>query len=84
MRTTLTIDDDIAEHLKTQSRLHDKPFEQVVNDVLRRDMAPRFRIVPNNSGLAPGIDPRRLNQLNDQLQAEEQPPYLSHDVTLRS
>ena len=79
MRTTLTIDDDIADYLKAQSRLHDKPFKQVVNDVLRRGMAPRsrrtapprFRIVPNNSGLAPGIDPRRLNQLNDQLQAEE-------------
>jgi len=79
MRTTLTIDDDIADYLKAQSRLHDKPFRQVVNDVLRRGMAPRsrvsrssrFRVVPNPSKLAVGIDPRRLNQLNDELQAEE-------------
>lgn len=79
MRTTLTIDDDIADYLKAQSRLHDKSFKQVVNEVLRRGMtprpraagAPRFRLVPNSSRLAPGLDPRRLNQINDALQAEE-------------
>ena len=75
MRTTLTLDDDVADFLRMQSRLQDKPFKQVVNEVLRRGMAPgsrepgptRFRIVPNRSRLVPGIDPQRLNQLNDQL-----------------
>ena len=75
MRTTLTLDDDVADFLRTQSRLQDKPFKQVVNEVLRRGMAPgsresesaRFRIVPNRSRLVPGIDPQRLNQLNDRL-----------------
>ncbi len=79
MRTTLTLDDDVADSLKEQSRLQDKPFKQVVNETLRRGMAPasagleqpRFRIDPNRSGLAPGVDPRRLNQLNDQLEAED-------------
>lgn len=79
MRTTLTLDDDVADFLKAQSRLHDKPFKQVVNEVLRRGMAPaapgsrppRFRVVPNRSGLAPGVDPLRLNQLNDQLEVED-------------
>ena len=79
MRTTLTLDDDVAVFLKTQSQLHDKPFKQVVNETLRRGMAPgspgseppRFRIAPNRSGLAAGADPRRLNQLNDQLEAED-------------
>ena len=79
MRTTLTLDNDVAHFLKEQSRLHDKPFKQVVNETLRRGMAPgppereqpRFRIDPNHSGLAPGVDPRRLNQLNDQLEAED-------------
>ena len=33
--------------------------------------SPRFRIVPNDSALAPGIDPRRLNQLNERLQIDE-------------
>ena len=79
MKTTLTLDDDVADFLKMQSRLQGRPFNQVVNDVLRRDMAPGsqgpelppYRTVPNRSGLVPGVDPRRLNRLNDQLEVED-------------
>ena len=79
MRTTLTIDDDIADALKEQSRLLDRPFKQVVNDILRRGLspaavrgpAPEYRIVPNRSQLVPGVDPLKLNQLDDELQAGE-------------
>ena len=79
MRTTLTLDADVADFLKAQSRLHHKPFKQVVNEVLRRGMAPgsqepeppRFRIVPNRSGFVPGVDPLRLNQLSEQLEADD-------------
>lgn len=79
MRTTLTLDDDVADFLKEQSQLHNKPLKHVVNEVLRRGMAPgakrsappRFRIVPNHSKLFPGVDPVKLNQLNDQLEAED-------------
>ena len=78
MRTTLTLDDDIAEALRERARLLDVPFKQIVNDTLRRGMspeavgepAPRYRVSPNNSGLAPGVDPLKLNQLNDQLAAD--------------
>ena len=38
MRTTLTLDDDVADFLKERSRLQDKPFERVVNETLRRGM----------------------------------------------
>ena len=79
MRTTLTLDEDVADFLKAQSRLQDKPFKQAVNEVLRRGMAPgsrepelpRFRIVPNRGGLVAGVDPLKLNQLNDQLEADD-------------
>ncbi len=78
MRTTLTLDDDIAASLKEQARLLDKPFRQVVNDALRRGMAPtpredrpRFRIKPLHGAFAPGIDLLRLNQLNDELQTDD-------------
>ncbi len=79
MRTTLTLDDDVVAFLKDQSRLHNKPFKQVVNEVLRRGMTPgsketeppTFQIVPNRSRLVPGIDPQKLNQLNDQIEAED-------------
>ena len=33
--------------------------------------APRYRVVPNRSGLAPGVDPLKLSQLNDQLEVED-------------
>ncbi len=79
MRTTLTLDDDLADALRERAFLMNLPFKQVVNDAIRRglspeaspDRVPRFRVVPNKSGFAPGVDPLRLNQLNDQLQAEE-------------
>ena len=75
MRTTLTLDDDVADFLKRQARLLNKPFKEVVNETLRRGMSPpigersrsEYRVTPNRSGLAPGIDPLKLNRLNDQL-----------------
>ena len=78
MRTTLTLDDDLARSLKAQARLLDVPFKQVVNDTLRRGLSPassetaspRFRVVPNHGGLVPGVDPLKLNQVHDQLEAE--------------
>ena len=78
MRTTLTLDDDAADKLREQARLQDKTFKQVVNDVLRHGMSPgagetptpAYRVVPNHSTLAPGIDPMKLNQINDQLEVE--------------
>ena len=78
MRTTLTLDDDIADALREQARLLDKPFKQVVNDTLRRGMSPSppddrtvFRVKPLSGGFLPGVDLLRLNQLNDQLEVEE-------------
>ena len=79
MRTTLTLDDDIADSLKELARLLNKPFKQVVNDALRRGIspsigeapAPEYRVVPNRSGLTYGVDPLKLNQLNDQIEAED-------------
>ena len=79
MRTTLTLDNDLAEALKERSRLLDIPFKQVVNDVLRRGLslgtikeAPaKYRVKPNRSGFLPGVDPLKLNQLNDELEVQD-------------
>lgn len=82
MKTTLILDDDIADFLQEQSRLQDMPLEQVVNETLRRgitltqkrtDAAPKppFRVNPNNSGFAEGVDPLHLNRLLDDLDVEE-------------
>jgi len=76
MRTTLTLDDDLAVALKERARCLDQPFKKVVNDTLRRGLSPSlpepepgYRVRPHESGFRPGVDPRRLNQLNDSLQA---------------
>ena len=78
MRTTLTLDDDIADSLREQARLLDMPFKQVVNETLRRGLSPGvreerapYRVVPIHSGFAPGVDPLKLNQLNDELDVED-------------
>lgn len=39
MRTTLTLDDEIVAALKERARALQKPFKQVVNDVLRRGLS---------------------------------------------
>jgi hypothetical protein len=41
MRTTLTLDDDVAAKLKAESRRAGKPFRVMVNDTLRRGLASR-------------------------------------------
>ena len=79
MRTTLTLDNDIAASLREQARLLDIPFKQVVNETLRRGLSPDavretpapYRVVPIHSGFAPGVDPLKLNQLNDELETED-------------
>ena len=78
MRTTLTIEDDLARTLKERARLLNIPFKQVVNDALRRglspsaseDPLPRFKVRPIQSGFVPGVDPLKLNQLSEQLETE--------------
>lgn len=76
MRTTLTLDDDVAAVLRERARLLELPFKQVVNDALRRGLSPApaepgpaYRVTPHPSGFRPGVDPARLNQLNDSLEA---------------
>ena len=80
MRTTLTLDDDIARILQRRARELDKSFREVVNATLRAGLTkenlpvatkPPPRIVPRNLGLKAGIDPDKLNQLVDELEAEE-------------
>ena len=81
MRTTLTLDDDIADFLKEQARLLERPFKQVVNDTLRRGMSPGtreaparpYRVKPISSGFALGVDEMRLKDL---LEEEDIENYL--------
>lgn len=80
MRTTLTLDDDVADKLKSYARRKRLSFKEAVNTVLRRGLtAPearrgegqRFRADVFDSPFRPGVDPLRLNELSDDLEAEE-------------
>jgi hypothetical protein len=80
MRTTLTLDDDVAAKLKDLARRKKISFKEAVNTALRRGIvAPdvrrprgrRVRVDVFDSPLRAGVDPLRLNQLSDELEAEE-------------
>jgi len=43
MRTTLTLDDDVAEKLRTVAHQTRRSFKQVVNDALRTGLERRAR-----------------------------------------
>ena len=63
IRTTVTLDEDVHERLKEESRKRGAPFRQTLNDVLRtgllasRQQPPgrRFVIKPRRMGVRPGI-----------------------------
>ncbi|MGC2202146.1 MAG: hypothetical protein WA633_18665 [Stellaceae bacterium] len=38
MRTLLTLDDDVAARLKTESQRAGRPFREIVNETLRRGL----------------------------------------------
>jgi hypothetical protein len=80
MRTTLTLDDDVAAKLKELARRKRLPFKEAVNTILRRGLVAseprrartqRFRVEVFKSPFRAGVDPLRLNQLSDDLEAEE-------------
>ncbi len=78
MRTTLTIDPDVAQLLTQAQERVKKPFKQLVNDALRRglsapDSVPRkpFKVLPYAMGWDAGLDPIGFNQLIDQLSVED-------------
>lgn len=63
MRTTLTIDDDLAAELQRLARERRAPFKAVLNDALRRGLAGErpaavepYRVPARPLGLRPGLD----------------------------
>lgn len=80
MRTTLTVEDDLFQLLEREAAENNLSFKEVVNSTLRRGLAakqlaqsapkPRVVVKPFTGGLLPGIDPNRMNQLNDELEVE--------------
>lgn len=73
MRTTLTLDEDVARLVKDAMHRDRQPMKTVINDAIRRGLAeitfvaPPFEVEVHDAALMPGIDPSRLNQLADEL-----------------
>jgi hypothetical protein len=75
MRTTLTLDPDVARLIEEAVHRERRPTKQVVNDALRRGLAPSpsstpepYQLVPHKSSLQPGLDLSGFNRLADQLE----------------
>lgn len=77
VRTTLTLDADVADRLQRAVRRSGKSLKGVVNEALRIGLGAEekpsppshFRIRAFVDGLQPGIDPDRMNQLADEMEA---------------
>lgn len=88
MRTTLTLDDDVAEKLRELAHGSGRSFKAVVNDTLRRGLStgdkpargvPAFEVRPHASGFRAGVDLGKLNQLVDELELERFGDRVVHD-----
>lgn len=79
MRTTLTLDPDVASRLEAEVRRSGEGMKAVVNRALRlglgmtgKPVVPDpFTVVPHAFGFRVGTDLDRLNQFLDEMEAEE-------------
>jgi hypothetical protein len=76
VRTTLTLDDDVAAKLRAEARRTGLPFKQVVNQALRKSLQRRtqktstpFKVTPRDLGeLMPGVSLDNVAGLLEQLE----------------
>lgn len=77
MRTTLTLDDDVAAKLRAEAHRANRPFRDVVNDILRRGLASRrataprqqFQLAVRDLGdLKPGLSLDNVGELMEQVE----------------
>jgi hypothetical protein len=77
MRTTLTLDDDVAAKLKAEAQRAGRPFREIVNDTLRRGLESRhvtaqrraFRATARDLGnLKPGLSLDNIAELIEHIE----------------
>ena len=89
MRTTLTIDPALARELKKLAHEEKKSFKEIVNRTLKagiesgrrqvRRKAP-FAVEARPCGVRPGVDIGKLNQLVDELEADDAAAETARDL----
>jgi hypothetical protein len=75
----VTLEPDLAKKIKALAHRRGLSFKQALNEALRRgltapsrpDARTRYTVEPHEGGFRPGIDSGKLNQLADQLEAED-------------
>ncbi len=78
MRTTLTLDPDVAARLNAEVARSDQALKSVVNEALRRGLKmpaktarrSAYSVKPQKMTFRPGVDPDKLNELADELENE--------------
>jgi len=82
MRTTITLDEDVAAKLQAKARTSGRPFKEVVNDALRTGLAldrhakslPPFTIEAHQLlALKPGYNYDKPEEIFDQLDTPRRP-----------
>jgi hypothetical protein len=77
MRTTLTLDEDVAAKLKAESRRAGRPFREIVNETLRHGLATRriaahrqpFKVTVRDLGnLKPGLSLDNVAELIEHVE----------------
>ena len=77
MRTTLTLDDDVAAMLAEVAHQERRPFKHVVNDALRRGLKragpeiEQYFMEPHESAVRRGYDVAHLSGLAEVLEDDE-------------
>ncbi|MBI4864695.1 MAG: hypothetical protein HY815_31235 [Candidatus Riflebacteria bacterium] len=79
MRTTVTLDADVARKLRELTHRRRTSFEAVLNETIprgldaqeRSDAVEPFSVEPHHGGFRPGLDVGKLDQLLDQLDTDE-------------
>jgi hypothetical protein len=75
MRTTLTLDDDVAAKLKAQARKSGQSFKETVNETIRLGLNARravakpkpFKVKARPMGIRPGLNYDNIEELLDQI-----------------
>lgn len=77
MRTTLNISDALIDELRGRAKESGRPLRAVLEDVIQRGLAspPKqdkpIRITPHAAGIKPAYRGMSMNQLYDQIEAED-------------
>ena len=87
MRTTLTLDPDVAENLKKKMHEDGLGLKEALNQTLRAGLQaaksskplPRFVVEPFHGGIPAGIDLNKIGQYSDELELEEMMAKFSRD-----